>query len=510
MLRITPVIAVVGVGFLLLQLARAEQVAVTSDLDPVARIERLEKMAVEQGQRLETLKAQAERVTAPSPSEVRVAEVRKIVAELMQDASFRESLYPAAVGGGYDQKRGFYIESDDQAFALNIKGYVQIRYNGIARQTDNRARQGYQKRDDVSAFEVERLFLVFYGHIHSPKVQYRILVDGGTTGIGSSGFTEDMRWFTYQAHIDYEYMKDQYITAGMFQPPFSVQFMTGGGVLQMVDRAMATYAFGFDRAMGVMAHGNLFERRMTYFAAITNGILNPNDSPSQEQLDTNFAYHARLAYYLLGQGNSLAEFRSGYPESDLAYHKDPELRVGASFQFNDNNGDRGTGGPAALFAPVPDRIRSGRGIGGGELISSLGTQYYAFEVDSGFKYRGFSLNLAYYLRTIDGESEYSPWELRTGRSDSVHQQGGYLQAGYFLVPKKFEVFGRLGGIWDNGDDNAWEYGVGCNYFPFGSYNLRIAADIIRVEEVVAGASSSPNYSLNDELTMFRVMVQAGF
>lgn len=484
----------------------AEQVAVSDRADSaeaLARLERLEQMAAEQNQRLEKLQADAEQLAYPSAAQAREQEVRKIVSELLTDAEFRDSLFPSALSAGYDPRRGFYVDSADKAFSLNIKGYMQVRYNLGARQTDNPNRQGFQRRDDINAFEIERLFLAFYGHIHDPRVQYRIVVDGGyTKGV------EDGQWKTYYATVDYEYVKDQYFLAGLMRLPFGGQAMTAGAVLQMMDRSMAQYAFAPDRSIGIMAHGNLFDHRLTYFAAIANGVLNGEEST--DTLDTNFAYFARAAYYLMGKGNSLRESRIGYVESDLAYHKDPELRIGGSFLFNDNNGDLGEGGPPGLFAAVPDRIARGRGIGGTALISSRGTQVYTMSLDSGFKYRGFSVNAEYYLRTVDGESDFSQWELVTGRSDSVHQQGGHLQVGYFIVPKKFEVAARIGGVWDNDNDNAWEYGFGCNYFPFSSYNLRLGADLIRISEVTGGVSGSPNYSPNDEITMLRVVLQAGF
>ncbi len=496
----------------------AEQVA-KSDIGAgaSARLERLERMATEQGQRLEEMQAQADELATPAPHEARVTEVRKVVGELMNDAEFRDSLFPAALNAGYDRRRGFYIDSADKAFSLNIKGYMQVRYTGMNRQTDNPTQQGRQKRDDINAFEIERMYLSFYGHIHDPRVLYRIVVDGGYTGghgpaPGRGSYPpESGRWSTYYATVDFEYTKEQYITAGLFRIPFGGQAMTAGAVLQMMDRSLAQYAFGPDRSIGLMAHGNLLDRKLTYFAAITNGILNADDSPSREDLDTNFAYIARLAYYALGKGNSLQETRVGYIESDLEYHKDPELRIAGSFLLNDNNGDRGVGGPGLnLFAAVPDRIRRGRGIGGSESISDIGTQYFTFAFDTGFKYRGFSVNGEYYVRSVDGEDEYSPWELYTGRSDSIHQQGGHLQVGYFIVPKKLEVAGRIGGIWDNDGDDVWEWGIGCNYFPFSSYNLRLGADFIRISEAVGGIASCPNYSRNDEISMVRLVLQAGF
>jgi phosphate-selective porin OprO and OprP len=502
---------VIGATFLVQPALAVERVAVQAERDAalMARLERLEQQAAEQSQRLEEMQARAERVASPAPDAIHVAEVRKAVGELMSDADFRDSLFPSALNAGYDRRRGFYIDSADKAFSLNIKGYIQVRYTGANRQTDNRNLQGRQKQDDVNAFEVERLYLMFYGHIHTPKFTYRIVADGGFFTLGDQG-PEDGQWRTFYATVDYEYLKDQYITAGLMRLPYSAQNMTVGAALQMMDRSLAQYAFAPDRSIGVMAHGNLFDRRLTYFAAITNGLYNPDDSPSREELDTNFAYIARLVYYIFGKGDSLFETRSGYPESDLFYSKDPMLRIGADFLVNDNNGDAGRGSAPGLFAAVPDRVRRGRGIGGTMLVDDIGTQVWGASVDVGFKYRGLSINGEYYLRTVDGESEFSQWEQLTGKSHSCHQQGGYLQAGYFLIPKKFELVGRIGGIWDNDGDNVWEWGFGCNWFPFESYNLRLGADFIRISEVVGGVHPGPNYSLNDELTMVRLVLQAGF
>ncbi len=489
----------------LVQSARAQQVSVVTREAPEARLERLEKMAADQAQRIEKLEVGVQRVAVRAPDEVRVAEVRKVVAELMADTSFRESLYPAGTTSvGYAPMRGFYIDTADEAFSLTVKGALILRYNGINRQTDNRNMVGKQKQDDVNAFEVESLYLAFFGHIQSKRVKYWIAVDGGYATL------EDGQWRTFYATIDFEYVPEQYITAGLMRLPFGSQAMTFDPLLQMADRSLATYAFAPDRSIGVMAHGNLLKRRMTYFAAITNGVLNSGDSPSNDQLDTNFAYLARVCAYALGQGDSLIESRFGYNESDIGYSKDPLLRFGTSFLFNDNNGDAGVGGPPGLWAAVPDKIRSGRGIGGSEMIDDIGTQIWTVGADATFKYRGLSVNAEYFLRGVDGESEWSQWELMTGSSGSVHQQGGYVQVGYFIVPHKFEVTGRLGGVWDNGGDNTWEYAVGCNYYPFGSYNFRVAADFVRIDEVVGGASFSPNYSLNDEINMIRVVLQVGF
>ncbi len=82
---------------------------------------------------------------------------------------------------------------------------------------------------------------------------------------------------------------------------------------------------------------------------------------------------------------------------------------------------------------------------------------------------------------------------------------GYMIPGF---DNKLEVVGRLGGIWDNDGDDCWEFGGGVNYYIKG-HNLKLQADVTRVSEVPV-SSSSPNFELNDEITMIRVQLQAAF
>ncbi|MBN1341370.1 MAG: hypothetical protein JXQ73_01755, partial [Phycisphaerae bacterium] len=176
-----------------------------------------------------------------------------------------------------------------------------------------------------------------------------------------------------------------------------------------------------------------------------------------------------------------------------------------SFVYNDDNGDHHTSAPYS----IPDRVRRGRGIGGNATADLTGTDLLQLGADAAFRYRGFSVTAEYWLRSIDGDSEFSEWELLTGRSDSTHQQGGHIQAGYFVVPKKVEVAARLGGIWDNNGDNVWACTFGVNYFPWGSYNVMLQADFTRMAEAPS-SSSSANWSQNDEVNMVRVQLQLLF
>jgi hypothetical protein len=456
------------------------------------RIDQLQALIEAQRSRIESLRSQLEAAEQGSGDKVRVEEVRKIVRELLADGDFRESLYPEVTQVGYD--KGFYIKSTEEDFLLRISGFMKVRYTGIERQNDNPRIQGRQPQDDVSGFQVNDLRLYFSGYIHSPKLTYMIIVEGPTR------ISHD--WRTYRAEINYEVVEELQVLAGLMKVPFGRQWLVTKSELQFIDRSLANETFNSsDRSVGVQLHGTL-ARRLTYHMALTNGVQNPADSPvlndQVAQLDTDFAYTARLVAHLLG--GPIAN------ESDLAYSKDPQMEVGMSFLYSDNNGD--IGGPG-LFYGIPERIRSGRGIGGFGPSNSIGADMAMFGADYAFRYRGLSVTAEYFLRSVDSDSDYSQWFLRTTRNDSDHQQGGYVQAGYYIIPKKVEAVARLGGVWDIGDDNTWEYTFGANYYPFGNYNFLVQADFTHIDEAPT-TSSSGNWSQNDNINMFRVQMQVRF
>ncbi len=464
------------------ELVRATPTA--NDQDLSQRVEQLEGLLKAQQQRIQSLEGEVSTLEERSADGARVAEVKRIVAELMSDGGFRESLYPDVQQVGYD--RGFYIKSSDEKFLLKINGYMHFRWTGMARQTDDPTVVGRQKRDDINAFEIEDLFLTFGGHIHDPKLTYKIVVLGDTDSAHN--------WRTYNAYINYAAMPELQFTAGLVKLPFGRQELSSKSTLQFVDRSLANEFFNLDRSIALAVHGTI-AKKLTYIAGIANGIANANDTI--EQMDTNFIYGGRLIAHLLG-GPIMTE-------SDLAFSKDPQLEVGMSMGFGDDNGDLN---PGAWYS-IPDRIRRGRGLGGTAVADLTGTDYFQFGADVAFRYRGFSATAEYWVRTIDGDSKYSQWELLTGRDDATHQQGGYVQVGYFVIPKKVEVAGRLGGVWDHGNDAAWEYAVGVNYFPFSTYNVLVQADYTRISESPC-VSSSANWGLNDEVDMVRVQLQVKF
>jgi len=452
-----------------------------------ASLKRLEDVVDQQQARIEALRHQIELRQTASPDAARVEGIKRVVRELISDAQFREGLYPRHAHVGYDE--GLYIKSSDEAFLLNITGMMQVRWTGLNRQTDNRRLPGRNRQDDINGFEIQWLVLSFDGHIHDPRLTYLIQVIGDTDQ-GNS-------WETYYASMSYEFAEELVVSAGILDLPQGFNNLVADNRQLFVDRALAEEVFNVGFTPGVTVGGLLFGR-LEYAAGAFNRSAQACERLYCEQLDTNFAYAGSLVYHVLGDG-------VGDDETDLVYSKDPRWDVGTSFAYNDNNSDRGV---SSLYA-IPDRIRRGQGIGGYGQADLAGTDLLQFGAHTAFRYRGFSFTTEWYLRTIDGDDERSDWERLTGRSDSMHFQGGYVEAGYFIVPKEVEVAARLGGVWDVSGDNTWEYTFGVNYYPYQSHDLKIQADYTRIEEAPI-TTEYGNWFQNDDIDMFRVSLQAAF
>jgi len=450
-------------------------------------VERLERTIEEQQLKIEVLRHRLTAHPAGGPQEDGVEQVKRLVRELMSDGAFRNSLYPDVAQVGYDE--GFYIKRSDEVFLLKISGMMQVRWTGTQRRTDNLRVYGRTRQDDTGGFEVQYLELNFDGQIHGPKLLYHISLIGDTD--------RENAWQTYYAQILYECSEELVLSAGILDLPQGFNNLVADHKQLFVDRAMAEEVFNVGYTPGVALSGLLFGR-LEYAVGVFNGIGNTTDGPSREELDTNFAYAASLIYHLLGDG-------VGDDETDLPFRRDPLWDVGGSFAYHDDNGDLSGSG----FYSIPDRVRRGRGIGGYAEADLTGTELLQFGAHTAFRWRGFSLTAEWYLRVIDGEGAHSPWELLTDRSDPVHFQGGYIEAGYFVLPKKLELAARLGGIWDAGGDGTWEYTFGVNYYPFGSHNFKIQADFTRIDEVPLD-STNGNWFQNDETILFRVALQAVF
>ncbi|NLE30505.1 MAG: hypothetical protein GX629_12645 [Phycisphaerae bacterium] len=455
----------------------------SSDAATEDRLSKMERMLQKQNEELEILRKQLTIQDDNKLNKARSDEIREMVKEILADEEFRNQIYQPTLQAGYD--KGFYIKSADDKFYMKIFGRSQFRYTGIERQNRNRNVVGNVRQHDTSGFDLTRLRLFFNGWMWTKDLKYSLIFEGSTNNDEAN---IKLKYY----YLDYKYAPHHYVQLGKFLLPFGKQAVHASTYNQMfVDYSMPTATFTPGDSIGVMGHGEIIPSKWGYSIGLFNGASNGQDGSNRS--DSKFAFAGRTVYHVL----------PGYDEGDevdLVFHEKPALDVGASFMYNQNKAD--SHGQSLVYG-ISDLIRDGRG--GYGTSSSLGTDVLQFGADVGFKYRGLSISAEYFVRSVSDDAPWSQWRALTGGNNGS-AQGGYIQAGYFIIPKKLDINARLGGVWGLGDDIAMEEAIGMNYYIKG-HSLKLSADITHVDECPV-TNSSTGFTRNDDIWMYRVQIQA--
>jgi hypothetical protein len=113
-------------------------------------------------------------------------------------------------------------------------------------------------------------------------------------------------------------------------------------------------------------------------------------------------------------------------------------------------------------------------------VTILNADYRVLSVDAGVKYRGFFLQGEYYFRRLDGFE--ADGLLPAGQ---VEDHGFYVQAAFYPIPKKLELYTATSQIFgddDLGFDDPSEWIFGMNYYPANTRNHRLNLQYINVDK----------------------------
>lgn len=469
------------------------------------RIARLEALVQQQQGELQKFRQQFAEAGRQNLDAERAELMRRQIREILSEKEFRESLMPSALTAGYDN--GFYIRSADDQFLLKFNGLLQFRWTYYDAQRRNHYLAPRLQRDDRTGFDVERVRFWMSGNAWSPDLTYYLQVGGDASGAYDAAI--------YYAWVNYRRADEFQMKFGIFDLATTRNTMGDDAAQHFIDRPVFDAVYGLGTGLGVRLWGQLFQKRLEYFADIVNSTADGENvalgrtiTGDPAELDNNPAFVAKLLWHALGE----AVPNDFVGDSDSEFHKSPALDFGLHYAFNDDHGDRAT-------TRLPFPLRRTPGAGGFGLTTINGTQINQFGVDAAFKWQGFSVLGEYAVRLVDprraGGAPYTPLYLLTGEESTVAQHGGLLSVGYFLpipgLEKKLEVVGRVGGISTlaEGHEGVWEYGGGLNYYIKGN-NVKLQADVTRVYEVPITSSYSSLANVNDDALIFRIQLQMGF
>ena len=400
-----------------------------------------------------------------------IAEGRELQ-EILKDKgilSFEEMKEATKSAGGfigYKEGKGFVFQTGDGRFETAIGGRVQVRYTLLDVDADFDNPNGGV--EDSSSLDIPRARFWAQGRIYYPGLTYMLQFDL----VGSSG---DLLRDVY---IDYLPIPAIGIRAGQYKVPIVRQELTSSGKQQFVDRSIATNALRQERQLGVMLYGTQLDQKLEYYLGVFNGT-----GRNKTSTDTSPLVATRFVVNPFGP--------MPYEEADVTYSDSPLAAIGASYVYNEVRGDDIStaarldpnddtkivaGGTVSQQAPLLRTVQPFyRNL---QNLGRVGVEFNQVGVDTAFRWKGFSAAAEYIYAAVDSDRVQSaaPFGSDPG---SFSARGWYAQAGYFLIPKKFDAAFRWSELDPNDDvdHNDQREIRGALGWYFSGHNLKLQGDV---------------------------------
>ncbi|MHC4320990.1 MAG: porin [Planctomycetota bacterium] len=359
-------------------------------------------------------------------------------------------------------KRGFYFQTQDKSFSMMINGRIQFRYSYEDRDNIHDT----DEQQDDSSFRIRRSRVKFSGNAFK-HFKYKIELALSSTG-GAIDGSRALELFDFWASWNKNPAAS--IKFGQWKVPWSRQRVVSSQNLQLIDRASSQDEFTMDRQIGVLLHGKLFNKKFEYYT----GVFNGNNRNQSSNGNNEMLYIGRVSWNPFGAyGKGIGEV-----ESDINFSEKPIAHLSAGISF-DGAADRERVGSTTIDLDPP--------VGTGVTLKEVNKTSVVAEY--GLKYRGFSTSAEAYWRRFD--------DIRANNIDSVGSgviidRGFFVQGGYFVIPKKFEVAGRysLVDFDDERDEDAVrEITAGVSWFINGTHDNKLQFNWIRQDNELPNVAS---------------------
>lgn len=289
--------------------------------------------------------------------------------------------------------KGTRLEFPDTGVSMKINTQIQTRYTFTDVDEDSGG-------INTSSFEVRRARLIVSGNALHNEFSYYLQTDfvGNDDGDAASPELRD-------AYIQWHACDWASVRMGQFKTMIGRQFNTSSWKLQFPDRSVAANQFDLDRQQGAAGYAELADGMLLVSAGVFNGISD-GEGINRPGLDTKHTGVVTARVNVMGEMDS-------YSEGDVDWTDDMGLSLGGAYAYSDTEQDI-----------TQDDIT----------------------VDANLKMAGLSLHGEFFYRStdVDGGEEAEPL-------------GWYAQAGYFLMPKTFEVAARYSSV--DCDDGKSQDGI---------------------------------------------------
>jgi len=366
--------------------------------------------------------------------------------------------------GVYDPGTGFVVGKSSFG-ELDISAYGMVRYmsqhDGDQKFTDHLGNERtVDPRDDIFS---HRVMVFLKGWMGSPKLIYNITLWTVNTTDQDAIF----------ANVGYQFSKQFSLYAGLTGNPGSRSLNGSHPYWLGHDRVLADEFFRPYFGSGIYAVGEALPG-LWYSATVSNN--NSSLGVKASQLDRKYSYGATLWWM-----PSTHEFgpRGGY--GDWEWHDELATRFGVSAFKSPEQSFRGESGKpdntTLRFADSLNVFETGA-LAAGVTIDEV--DYQVVAMDAGMKYRGVFLQAEYYQRWLN--NFVADGLLPVGE---VKDNGFYVQASFFPIKQKLELYGITSQIYgdeDAGYSESSEYGVGMNWYPYPTRNHRLNVQLLDVNK----------------------------
>lgn len=374
-----------------------------------SEVQALRQKTDDQEKKIEELKSENGEVWLTAQ---RAQQIRGIVADALSDSSTRTSLRTEGATAGYDQ--GFYLQSADGNYRMNIGGQVQTRFAyAYATPSSLTAEERQNGAGNESGFELRRVRINFFGHVFDPSWTYRVQFasDRDSQNLNNPFNLEDV-------FIQKALGEGFFLRAGQWKNFFNYEENTSSRTQQFAERSLVNQYYNTKWIQGILL-GWEAEKLRTY-ASYNDGGANRNLGAIQPDGNvTDWAFTGRVEYKLDGEWGQFKDMQ-GWRGSPFA------AMVGAAVNWQHAPGTPPAGRPS---------------IGNGQISPTTTDQLTLLTYTADFNLRGngwsfWTAFLGNYL--YDGTSAAEAQGIEGSLSYGAVVQGGVFVADALELIARYE------------------------------------------------------------------------
>jgi len=358
---------------------------------------------------------------------------------------------------GYDNGMFLKGKKNDDSFELKANFRSQFRFVSFTQNEDTWTDNAGTVRpiEDRQNLEVSRARMVFSGHALTPQCRFFMQMDGNTDS-GTDVSLIDA-WTAWHFSDAFE------ILAGQRKVAAGRNWLLGAFDTRLADRAFSNEFFRPSRTTGVWFLGDPTEDTH-YELMVGQGFNTQGLTPFET--GNNFAVGGSGWWDVVGQ------YGAARP-SDFEIHKDPAIRIGASW-VSATAGTPGRQSVEADFLRLTDgtRLTEPGALVPGAAVESFDVTLMA--IDAAFKYRGWSANGEYFWRSVTDLKANLPVP------EVGLQHGFYIEGGFFVLPQQLELNSQFAYVTGKQKTTS-SYATGFSYYPRKSQNFKFTIDATLID-----------------------------